>query len=352
MALEPIKVGIIGAGNNTRVRHIPGLQAIDGVEIVSVCNRSRESSQRVADQFHIPKVYEDWRQLIAAGDTNAIVIGTWPYVHCELTCAALDAGKHVMCEARMAMNAAEAHTMLKKSQEHPNLVAQIVPSPFTFRVDRSIKDLMAEGYLGDLYALTIRGTTPEFSNPDAPLHWRQQRCFSGYNVLNMGIWYEGGMRWVGQATRVLAQTRILVKRRRDPETGAMVEVDVPDHVDIIAELPGGAQATYHFSSVCGLGPGPGAWLFGSQGTLHFDQGSNKLFGGKPGEKELREIVIPPEKEGKWRVEEEFVNAIRGLEKITHTNFEDGVKYMEFTEAVHRSAESGRAVSLPLMEFHA
>ncbi|HSF30971.1 MAG TPA: Gfo/Idh/MocA family oxidoreductase, partial [Candidatus Tectomicrobia bacterium] len=65
MAQAPIKVGFIGAGNNTRVRHIPGLQAIDGVELVSVCNRSRESSQRVADQFNIPKVHDDWRVLMA-----------------------------------------------------------------------------------------------------------------------------------------------------------------------------------------------------------------------------------------------------------------------------------------------
>ena len=57
MAQAPINIGVIGAGNNTRVRHFPGLKAIDGVELVSVCNRSRESSQRVADQFNIPKVY-------------------------------------------------------------------------------------------------------------------------------------------------------------------------------------------------------------------------------------------------------------------------------------------------------
>jgi predicted dehydrogenase len=352
MAEQAIRVGIVGAGNNTRVRHIPGLQAIEGVEIVSVCNRSRESSQRVADQFKIPKIYEDWRELIAAPDTNAIVIGTWPYMHCELTCAALDAGKHVMCEARMAMNAAEAHTMLKKSREHPHLVAQIVPSPFTLRVDRTIKELLADGYLGDLYALVVRGATPEFANPDAPLHWRHQKKLSGLNILTMGIWYEATMRWVGHATRVFAQTRIFVKKRRDPESGAMVEVDIPDHVDIITDIPGGAQGTYQFSAVTGLGPGPGAWLFGSRGTLHFDQTSNKLFGGKPGDKELREIDIPPEKAGRWRVEEEFVNAIRGREQITHTSFEDGVKYMEFTEAVHRSAESGRAVALPLVEFQA
>jgi predicted dehydrogenase len=57
--IAPMRIGIVGAGNNTRVRHIPGLKAIPGVEIVSVCNRSRESSQRAADAFHIPKVYDD-----------------------------------------------------------------------------------------------------------------------------------------------------------------------------------------------------------------------------------------------------------------------------------------------------
>ncbi|GIX49002.1 MAG: oxidoreductase [Candidatus Tectimicrobiota bacterium] len=345
-----IRVGIVGAGNNTRVRHIPGLQAIPGVEIVSVCNRSRASSQRVAEQFGIPKIYEDWRALVAADDTNAIVIGTWPYMHCEVTCAALDAGKHVLCEARMAMNAAEAHQMYRKAQEHPELVAQLVPSPLTLRVDRTLQDLIADGYLGELYAVEVRGTVPGFADPEAPLHWRHQRRLSGLNILNMGIWYEAAMRWVGPASRVMARTRIFIPRRRDPESGQVVAVDVPDHVDILADLACGAQAVYQFSAVCGLGPGPGAWLFGSQGTLHYDHSSGKLFGGRRGETALREIPIPPEKEGRWRVEEEFVAAIRGEEEVKLTTFADGVKYMEFTEAVHRSAETGQAVALPLAEF--
>ena len=185
MSVQPIKIGIIGAGNNTRILHIPGLQAIEGVEIVSVCNRSRESSQQVADTFGIPTVYTDWRELVAAADTNAIVIGTWPYMHREMTCAVLEAGKHVMCEARMAMNAAEAHAMYKTSQAHPNLVAQIVPSPLTFRVDRTIQDLLAAGYLGDLYAVKVRGTNPSFAD-DGPLHWRHQKELSGLNILEHG----------------------------------------------------------------------------------------------------------------------------------------------------------------------
>jgi predicted dehydrogenase len=47
----------------------------------------------------------------------------------------------------------------------------------------------------------------------------------------------------------------------------------------------------------------------------------------------------------WRVEEEFVNAIRGREKVTHTNLEDGVRYMEFTDAVTKSAQTGQAVDV-------
>ena len=66
-----------------------------------------------------------------------------------------------------------------------------------------------------------------------------------------------------------------------------------------------------------------------------------------GDEALSEIVIPPEKQGDWRVEEEFINAIRGLETVTHTSFEDGVKYMEFTEAVTRSAQAGTRIFLPL-----
>jgi predicted dehydrogenase len=54
-----IRVGVVGAGGNTRLHHIPKLKKIDGVEVVSVANRSRASSERVAKEFGIPRVHED-----------------------------------------------------------------------------------------------------------------------------------------------------------------------------------------------------------------------------------------------------------------------------------------------------
>ena len=70
-ANEQLRVGVVGAGANTRRLHIPGLQKIEGVEVVSVANRSRESSERVAQEFNIPKTYANWRELVEAPDTNA-----------------------------------------------------------------------------------------------------------------------------------------------------------------------------------------------------------------------------------------------------------------------------------------
>ena len=343
MAQQTVKVGIIGAGGNTRSRHIPGLQAIEGIEIVGVCNRSQESSQRVADEFGIPKTYGNWQDAIADPDTNAIVIGTWPYMHCRATVAALRADKHVMCEARMAMNAREAHIMRTASRQKTHLIAQIVPSPMTLRVDNTIKRLIAAGYLGDVLAIEARAGGA-FLDSEGPLQWRQDFDLSGLNIMSMGIWYEALIRWVGEATRIMAMGKTFVKMRPDAD-GVMRSVRIPEHIDVVGDLACGAQLHIQVSTVAGLAGAPEVYVFGSNGTLRFS--GNKLYGGQKGDAELTEIDIPDTEVGGWRVEEEFVNAIRGNEVITHTDFDTGVKYMEFTEAVTRSMQSGTAITLPL-----
>jgi predicted dehydrogenase len=160
----------------------------------------------------------------------------------------------------------------------------------------------------------------------------------------MGIWYEALMRWLGPATKVMAMTKVCVSQRRDAN-GIPRAVSIPDHVDVLCEMACGAQAHLTVSSVTGLAPSTDVWLFGSEGTLHY--APEGLKGGRRGDKQLQDIPVPSDKQSTWRVEEEFVNAIRGKEKVVLTSFEDGVRYMEFTEAVTRSAQTGQAVSLPL-----
>ena len=344
-APERIRVGIVGAGGIVGSTHIPGLRRMPGVEIVAVANRSLESSRRAAEEFGIARAYADWEQLLAADGIDAILIGTWPYMHRTLTLAALESGRHVLCQARMANNAAEAHEMLAASQRHPNLVCQLVPTSGSYRIDRALQSLLADGGIGEVLSVEVQMLQRGFASFGGELDWRHDPQFSGINVLNVGGTYESVMRWLGPGNRVMGMTRVHVPTRRD-ETGAQRAATIPDHVEVLYELQRGAPVHMKFSETTGLSRGNDIWIFGSEGTLHVDSRQN-IFVGRRGDRELAAHPNPPEEQARHRVEEEFINAIRGLEAVTMNTFEIGVKYMEWTEAIYRSAETGTAVALPL-----
>ncbi len=353
MVSNVIRVGLIGAGGNTRSRHIPGFKKQDGVEIVTVANRTTESAKKVADEFGIKRVAGNWTEVLADDAVDAVCIGTWPYMHEELLTAALRAGKHVLCEARMAMNVAEARRMLRESRRHPTLTAQIVPAPHTLAFDKTIAGMIGSGYIGDLITMDARVTAnSDFPNRESPAHWRHDRVLSGNNIMGMGIWYEAMMRWVGQAATVQAVGQAVVSYRKD-KSGARLPMTIPDHVDILCRMEQGGQMRFNFSTVLGLAPLQAeVGIFGTEGTICLRQdkaGKMSLWAGKRGDSDLKEVAIDPAKRGGWRVEEEFVNAIRGREPVTHTDLATGVKYMEWTDAVTLSLRSGNAVRLPLMD---
>lgn len=357
MSAETIRVGLIGAGRNTREKHIPGLRAIKGVEIIAVCNRRAASTEQVAREYGIPRAYRHWEEVIADPEIDAIVIGTWPYLHCPITIAALRAGKHVLTEARMAMNAAEAHRMLAEAREHPDLVTQIVPSPFGLRGRRFVKKLLDEGYIGQLREALVVSRGGQLADPASPLSWRQDARLSGYNMLTLGIVQETLQRWIEPPVQVMAQVEAFIPSRIDPESGVRQPVGTPDSVQVLAVLESGARATYQFSGVTPFGQTTSIQLFGTRGAIVYDLLEDRILGATAAKQgaecrleELQELEIPAELADRWRVEEDFIAAIRGERPVELTTFEEGVAYMEFTEAVARSAELQRPVSLPLAEF--
>ena len=134
MADERIGLGFIGAGDIVRTRHLPGFEDIPGVEFAAVANRSRESASRVAADFGIAEVCGDWREVIDHPNVDAVVIGTWPYKHGEYGTAALEAGKHVFTQARLAMDAADARRMVAAAAKS-GLTTMVCPPPHGMRVE-------------------------------------------------------------------------------------------------------------------------------------------------------------------------------------------------------------------------
>ena len=345
MAEADIRVGLIGAGRNVRDRHIPGFQKVAGCEVMAVANRSIESGRRVAEQCNIPRVYASWQELLDDDSINAVCIGTWPYMHRTLTLAALEKGKHVLTEARMASTAQEARDMLAASLRHPELVCQLTPTSTSYKIDNVLKKLIGDGYLGEVLSVEMQRLQTNFADFGGDLHWRQDHALSGYNTLNIGASYESMMRWLGRGNRVMAMAKVHVPFRRNAH-GDLTSVTIPDHVDILYELANGAQVHMRMSATTGLSTGNQLWMYGSEGTIYVDHQQN-VFAGRRGDTTLSAVPNPPEQQAYYRVEEQFTNAIRGTEQVTMVAFETGVHYMEWTEAVHRSSQTGQTVYLPL-----
>ena len=344
MSETPIKVGVVGAGNSAIETHIPRFQSIEGVEVVSVSNRTRESSQCTADRLGIPKVYDHWPDLVASDEINAVFIGTWPYLHKPATIASLEAGKHVLSQSRMAMNAQEAHEMLEASRQHPSLVTALVPTSRLGAGRETIKRLISEGWLGDLLSIEVVSGS-DFIDPEAPFFWRLDREVSGVNTLDVGMIAEALDRIVGPVSTVMANSKVNVRRRIDG-AGEPRVVTVPDHVDIIGEMAVGASYHMRFSQVTGMAD-EGVWFFGSEATLKADGYAERLFGARRGDSGFTEIESPSENRIVHDIAAEFVAAIREKREVEQVTFAQAVRYMEFTEAVGVSARTGRRVHLPL-----
>jgi len=343
-----IRVGLIGAGANVRAVQIPGFRRAPGCEVVAVANRSLESSQRVADEFDIPTAYANWGELLDDNSIDAVLVGTWPYMHRTLTLAALEKGKHVLCQARMTNTAQEARDMLEASLRHPGLICQLVPTSQSYRIDNVLKRMIRDGYLGEVLSVELQRLQTRFPDVRGDLDWRHDQEFSGYNTLNIGASYESMMRWLGRGNQVMAMSKVHVPYRRNA-SGEPTSVTIPDHVDILYELANGAQVHMRASETTGLSTGNQTWIYGSEGTIYVDRRQN-VFAGRRGDSELAAVPNPLEEQAYYRVEEEFINAIRGIEEVTMAPFETGVHYMEWTEAVYRSSQSGQAVYLGSTEI--
>src|SRR6516162_1521362 len=204
-----LRIGIVGAGNIVRTRHLPALKKNPDVEIVAVSNSTYESSENFCRAQSLSALpMRDWAELVASPDIDIVWIGTTPYMHSAVTISALEAGKHVFCQARMSMDKAEAEEMLAASKKYPELVTMLCPPPYGMRGDLLMKKLLVDNLIGRPHDVRFKAFTANYINPEAPAHWRQKIEISGLNVLTLGIYIEVLHRWLGNITGVFARGKI------------------------------------------------------------------------------------------------------------------------------------------------
>jgi len=336
--MKTLRIGFIGAGANTRKMHIPGFAKLEDVELAVVANRTVESAKKVAKQEGIKRVAADWREVIDDPQVDAVCIGTWPYLHAEATIAALEAGKHVLCEARMACDLQEARRMRAAAAAHPGQVAQIVPAPFSLDFDATIREIVRSGELGALLEVRVVHTGGAAADPAAPMSWRQDERYSGKNILSMGIMHETIQRWVDDEPEwLLADGAVFQGERAYPGETEKRTITIPDSLSVLGRFgKHRARLAYHFSGVESGKPRMEFRLNGSKGALRFDAFQKQLLRAKAGAEEETKITLSRAHSRGWQVEADFVDSIRKGTPVTLTDFDQGVRYMMFTEMVSDS----------------
>jgi predicted dehydrogenase len=336
-----LRIGIIGAGEIVRRRHLPALQRHSEVDIIAVSNSTYESAEKFC-QENLPQAtpMQNWADLLAIDDLDIVWIGTPPYMHSAVTISALEAGKHVFCQARMAMDRAEAEEMLAVSKRFPELVTMLCPPPYGLRGDLVVKKLLAEEYIGRPHHVRLQSFNSAYLDKEAPAHWRQRIELSGLNVLTLGIYVEVLQRWLGDITGVFARGKIFQPMRQG------YEVIIPDLLTVLCTFANGAEGVLEFSGVNALAPADRLEVFGDRGTFTYDFGSDLIHAGLAGDRALHVVELTPELEGEWRVEDDFIAAVKSRGRTRpHPDFEEGVGYMRVVQAVADSRARNEWVAI-------
>src|SRR2546421_350326 len=308
-----LRMGIVGAGGIVRTRHLPALKRHPDVEIVAVSNLTYDSSEKFC-QEELPHAtpMRNWADLLALPDLDIIWIGTPPYMHSAVTVSALEAGKHVFCQARMSMDLAEAEEMLAASKRFPELVTMLCPPPFGMRADLLVKKMLAENAIGTPHAVRLQSFTGVYLNPEAPAHWRQKIEISGLNVLTLGIYVEVLQRWLGNITGVFARGKILNAERRG------YQVIVPDMLNVLCVFENGAEGVLEFSGVHAGAPNDRLRIFGDRGALLYDFTNERVRSVKYGGREMEDLDVPKELITDWRGGEDFIFAPESKRRLKTT----------------------------------
>src|ERR1043166_6802343 len=333
-----LRIGIVGAGNIVRTRHLPALKKNSDVEIVAVSNSTYESSERFCRENSLAALpIRDWAELVATPDIDIVWIGTTPYMHSAVTISALEAGKHGFFQARMSMDLAEAEEKLAASNTYPEVGTLLCPPPFGLRGDLMVKKILAENYIGRPHHVRLQSFISNYLDSSAPAHWRQKIEISGLNTLTLGIYVEVLHRWLGDITGVFARGKIIYPVREG------YEVIIPDLLTILCSFENGAEGVLEFSGINALTQGDRLEIYGSAGTMIYDFAADIVQAGKVGDRALHVVELPSELEGEWRVEEDFLAVVKSKGRVRpHPTFEDGVRYMRGWQrvSVSRARQEG------------
>jgi predicted dehydrogenase len=351
-----IRIGFIGSGFARRVQ-LPALALVPGTKATAIASGHRANADAVAREFGIPRVFDDGVELAQSNDVDLVVVSSTPDTHARYAIAALEAGKHVLCEKPMAIDVFEAGQMVAASEQHPDSLAWL-DHELRFEPNRRrVRELIRSEAIGELRHVELslkpylRGDgRPQTS--DAPWSWWFDASRGGGILGAVGSHLIDLCRyWSGSEIAYVAGLAETFVRQRQDDAALPRPVTADDFASCVLRTGSGVVATITLSTVAHHGGGHLGQVTGSDGTLLLT-GETKLELGKAGGP-LENISVADDLSEKMRPNNmwarSFVRLLRELTRVIRgdapqgepATFRDGWQVQRVLDAVR----GGRGVQL-------
>ncbi|OGS22395.1 MAG: hypothetical protein A2252_02295 [Elusimicrobia bacterium RIFOXYA2_FULL_39_19] len=353
--VKKIIIGYAGGGYPA-IEQLKGCKKIEGLEVAALCDVNPENLKKVADEFNIPKRFTNFDEMLALKELDAVSICTPNFLHVSQIIKALNAGKHVLCEKPLSVNAAEAKKIiepLKKSRKI-FMIAQL--RRFSNEA-KYLKSLIENNELGKIYytkaRIVLRSGIPGLGG------WFTNKKLSGGGALiDVGVHLLDLTWWLmgcpePETVYGCAYAEFGPRKLRSFEWGVSkitsTHFDVEDLV--VGMIKFKNKATLHFEAAWALNIDKSNYvhtsIFGTEAgaelSLTYPLGSLTLSKFKEG----CPVVIKPEiTQNDWFEEEvrHFVNCVRDNKQPLVTS-RQGVTVMKMIDAVYESAKKGVSIRI-------
>jgi predicted dehydrogenase len=274
-----VKVGVLGTGWGTQIQ-VPCFKHA-GLEVIGLWGRNKVKTRDLAEQLAIPNFYDDYQDLIMRDDIDLISIATPPFQHAEMSCAVLEAGKHLICEKPLALNLAEAKKMLHTSRLHKHQYALVDHELRFLPAFQQMRSLVQAGYVGQPLVSGVQYQIGSRLDPTRKWDWKSDREKGGGLLGAIGSHFIDLITWIldDMVDKVFADLHVFVNPLPD-KNGEPRQVSGEDYMTLQLHYWSGVHAVFDVSFITFGQEEIRLYLAGTQGKLEYLNG--RLLGEREG----------------------------------------------------------------------
>jgi len=345
---KDIKVGVIGAGGIARAAHMPGYLATSGCKVVAVCDIIESAAERFAKNYDIKNVFTDYNDMLAMDELDAVSVCTPNNFHAGPTVAALEAGKHVLCEKPIAGDAKDGQKMVDAAEKSKKILQIGLHQRFQTS-SQLMKKYIEAGELGQIYyaravAMRRRGI-PSWGK------FVQKKVSTGGPLVDIGVHQLDLMVWLMGCPKPVAaagHAYTMLGHRKDVAPGdwGMWDVDnfdVEDFAVAYIKFENDITATLETSWAAHFGNVGPSFILGDKGGISLSP--FQIYKDYNGNMVDVTPQVPRSREDAHTTEvKAFINAIReGLPSPVPG--EEALRITKIFDAVYKSTKTGAMVSI-------